>query len=214
MKKLPSIKTVMVIVACLFIIVISTYVDTSDNVEVMVTNLDNAKTYKVPNLIEKPKITNEDIKMEEELPEPEVEEELVVFDGLTLNELAEKLNRSLKGKLKNQGYAFASKAMEYEVDPYLAVAIVLHETGCNGKCSTLVTKCNNVGGMKGNPGCGGGAYKKFSTLEEGIDAFMKNLSKNYIKKGLTTPEQIGKKYAGSTSWPSKIRYYMKLVKDR
>ncbi len=65
--------------------------------------------------------------------------------------------------------------------------------------------------MKGTPGCGGGPYKKFKTLEQGINAFYKNLSKNYYQKGLTTPETIGKKYAESESWPTRIHYYMNMI---
>mgnify|MGYP002511620479 CR=1 FL=1 len=41
---------------------------------------------------------------------------------------------------------------------YLAVAIVLHETGCKWTCSKLVRECNNVGGMKGS-GCGSYGYE-------------------------------------------------------
>ena len=42
-------------------------------------------------------------------------------------------------------------------DSYVAVAIMLHETGCKSNCSSLVRNCNNVGGQKGSPGCNGGA---------------------------------------------------------
>ena len=42
---------------------------------------------------------------------------------------------------------------------------------------------------------------------------MRNLSKNYIKKGLTTPEQINRKYAASTSWASRVKYYINKIKN-
>ena len=45
----------------------------------------------------------------------------------------------------------------------LAVAISLHETGCKWTCSTLVTKCNNIGGQKGS-GCGNGGYARFKNF--------------------------------------------------
>lgn len=140
-------------------------------------------------------------------------ENKAVYDGLTLDELIAKLNRSLKGKVSGRGNTFATKALELGIDPYLAVAIVLHETGCNGTCSRLVENCNNVGGMKGRPGCNGGSYRAFATLDEGIDAFLNNLYNNYIAKGLVTPEQIGAKYAASPTWPSKIHYYMNKIKE-
>ena len=75
-------------------------------------------------------------------PAPVVEEpqaEPIVYDGMTLDELAEKLNRSLKSTLSDTGMSFAKYAVEMGIDPYLAVAIVLHETGCNYSCSTQVT---------------------------------------------------------------------------
>ncbi len=143
----------------------------------------------------------------------EKEEPIIVYDDMTLDELSEKLNRVLTSTLEGTGSHFATKSLELGVDPYLAVAIVLHETGCKWKCSSLVRYCNNVGGMKGAPGCNGGSYKAFNTLEEGIDAFLENLANNYYAYGLTTPEAINKKYAASTSWASKINYYINYIKN-
>lgn len=40
-----------------------------------------------------------------------------------------------------------------------------------------------------------GGLMTFSTLQEGIDKMASNLKRNYIDKGLTTIEQIQKKYA-------------------
>lgn len=138
---------------------------------------------------------------------------VIVYDGMTLEELGAKLDRSLKSTLSGYGKQFAELSMKYEVDPYVALAIVLHETGCNqGKCSTLTSQCNNIGGMKGNPGCGGGSYQRFSTLEEGMEAFIQNLSKNYYQVGLTTVEQIGKKYAEGKTWSTKVKSYINKIK--
>lgn len=52
----------------------------------------------------------------------------------------------------------------------------------------MVRKCNNVGGVKGSPNCGGG-YKRYSTLDEGIKQFIDNLANNYYAYGLDTPEK-------------------------
>ena len=138
----------------------------------------------------------------------------IVYEGMTLKELGEKLDRSLKSSLSGYGYTIASYAIEYDVDPYMAVAIMLHETGCaSGRCSGLTSRCNNVGGMKGGPSCGNGSYKRFKTMESGIESFMKNLSKNYIKKGLTTPEAINTKYAASTTWSNRVKYYIAKIRN-
>lgn len=136
----------------------------------------------------------------------------IVYDGLTLDELAEKLNRSLNSSLSGYGYQFASKSLELGLDPYLAVAIVLHETGCSWSCSELVNQCYNVGGQKGAPGCWGGEYQAFNSMEEGINAFLENLYYNYVAQGLTTPETINTTYAASTTWADKIYYYIDKIK--
>lgn len=136
-----------------------------------------------------------------------------VYEGMTIDELAAKLNRNLgNGYIAGKGYLIASQCIEKGVDPYVAVAIILHETGCRSHCSSLVRNCNNVGGQKGSPGCNGGAYKAFATLDDGIIGFISNLQRNYYSKGLTTIETIAPKYAASTSWPAKIRAYVNQIR--
>lgn len=137
----------------------------------------------------------------------------IVYNGLTLDQLADKLERNLNSTISGYGYVFASKSIELGLDPYLAVSIMLHETGCKWTCSSLMQKCNNVGGMKGTPGCGGGSYKKFDTLEEGIDSFLTMLYNKYYSKGYITPEQIGPKYAEDPMWASRINNYIYQIKN-
>lgn len=159
-------------------------------------------------------------KVQEEVQEQPKQEQVVkapsdpvVFDGLTLNQLGEKLNRSLKSNLEGTGPSFAKYAVEMGIDPYLAVAIVLHETGCfSGSCSNQVRTCNNVGGMKGSPGCGGTSYKYFESLDAGIYSFMLNLKTNYYDKGLTTAEAMNSKYAASTSWAQRVNSFAEKIK--
>lgn len=151
-------------------------------------------------------LTAEDTKTEEEqLP-------AVVYDGLTMEELTEKLNRSLNDTISGYGYSIANRSIELGVDPYLAVAIILHETGCSWNCSELVNQCYNVGGQKGAPGCWGGSYRAFNSLDEGINSFLENLYYNYYAVGLTTPETINTKYAESTTWYTKINAYIEKIK--
>ncbi len=151
--------------------------------------------------------------MTEEVEPASVEvTEPIVYDNMTLTQLAEKLDRSLNSTIAGKGYLFASRSLELGIDPYLAVAIVLHETGCKWECSQLVKECNNVGGQKGGPTCGSGSYKYFATLDEGINGFLDNLYKNYYAQGLTTPELMNPKYAASTAWAGKIYQYMEEIK--
>ena len=140
----------------------------------------------------------------EEVKEP------IVYDGMTLNELSDKLNRSLKNELNGKGYLYASYSLEKGVDPYLAVAISLEETGCNWSCSNLVKSCNNVGGMKGS-GCG--SYGYFNTLDDGIRSFIDNIERNYVRYGLTTADTMNSKYAENPAWSVNVNNYIYRIKN-
>ena len=141
----------------------------------------------------------------------EVEE--IVYDGLTEQQLIDKINRFLNSDLENKGELYVTYSLEKGVDPYLAVAISMHETGCKWNCSTLVKKCNNVGGQVGGPSCNGGSYMKYDTLDEGIKGFIDNIDKNYVRKGLTTAEEMNSKYAADKSWASKVNKYIDEIKE-
>ena len=139
---------------------------------------------------------------------------VIVYDGLTLKELSEKLNKSLKSNISGKGDIFASYSLERGVDPYLAVSIMLLETGCNWTCSSLMRKCNNVGGQKGKPSCEGGSYRSYPTLDDGIRGFIDNIADNYYAYGLTTPETMNKKYAESSTWALKVNRYISSVRAK
>ena len=145
----------------------------------------------------------------EEIKKQEMEARMkeIVYDNMTLGELSSKLDRSLNSTLSNKGFVFADYATSKGVDPYLAVAIALHETGCKWKCSNAVNSYYNVGGMMGSNG-----LLHFNSLDEGIKAFIDNLYNNYVAYGLTTPEAIGPKYAASTTWPVQVSSYINQIK--
>lgn len=145
--------------------------------------------------------------------EKEVIELPVIYEGLTEEQLAEKLNRSLNSTLSGTGSIFARYTANTGLDPYLSVAIVLHETGCKWNCSDLVNSCYNVGGVKGAPGCYGGSYKAYSSLEEGINAYLDNLYYNYYARGLTIPETINPYYAESTTWAQSVNNYIYEIRN-
>ena len=228
MKTAESVKaisvamTIIVVFVLSFSSVIYTLFDSNESVsenkilEDTKLSLDIASaTYDMQTRIESMDINESDVVsqpvVELSVAEADYEEEKV-YDNMTLTELADKLNRTLHSTISGQGYTFASYAMELGIDPYIAVAIVMHETGCEGQCSALLNQCNNVGGMKGAGGCNGGSYASFATLEEGIKAFMNNLNKNYFSQGLTTPETIGPKYAESSTWSAQVNAYVAKIK--
>ena len=148
--------------------------------------------------------TSENDKIEEvEKLEP------VVYDNMTIDELSAKIDRSLNSTISGKGNLIATHSLDMGVDPYMATAIILHETGCKWGCSYLVNSCNNVGGQKGS-GCG--SYSYFKTLDDGIRAFINNLKYNYIDYGLTTPEAINPKYAEDPNWSNNVNKYIEIIK--
>jgi len=158
-------------------------------------------------------ITAEVIVKEKE--EEKVAQPVIVYDGLTIEELTNKLNRVLKSTLAGTGSSFANYAIQLGVDPYLAVAIVFQETGCYwGSCSAMVDQCYNVGGMKGGYySCWGGSYAAFPTLDEGIKTYIYNLYNNYFSRGLTTAEAMNASYAEDTLWASRVNNYINIIRN-
>lgn len=146
-------------------------------------------------------------KVEKKNATPATVQKKIVYDGTTMEELTAKLNKNLKSTLAGKGNIYAKYAIEYKVDPYLALAISLHETGCNAECSNLVKTKNNVGGMMGSNGA-----LSFETLDIGIEKFIKNIKKNYYDYGLTTPEEMNPKYAESKTWAKKVNKYIETIK--
>ena len=228
MKTAESVKAISVAMTLIVVFVLSfssviytlfdsnEYVSENKILEDNKLSLDIASaTYDMQTRIESMDINESDVVsqpvVELSVAEADYEEEKV-YDNMTLTELADKLNRTLHSTISGQGYTFASYEMELGIDQYIAVAIVMHETGCEGQCSALLNQCNNVGGMKGAGGCNGGSYASFATLEEGIKAFMNNLNKNYFSQGLTTPETIGPKYAESSTWSAQVNAYVAKIK--
>ena len=139
-----------------------------------------------------------------------------VFDGLTMEELAEKLNRHLGWDIvAGKGEFIATEALSRGVDPYLVVAIISQESGCTGSngCSNLAKSCNNFGGVKGSPGCNGKSFKQYDSVEDGIVGLIDVLDRVYFSKGLTTPEQIGPIYCEGDEWAGHITWFINKIKN-
>lgn len=198
-----SIFLVMLVIlyVCLFKMDLTDKVERKESSTANYLEVDNLASY---NKKDKDSIINEYYKIKEE-----VEENFIVYDGMTIDELANKLNKSLNSTISDKGYLIATHSIEKGVDPYMATAIILQETGCKWECSYLVKACNNVGGQKG-VGCG--SYSSFPTLDDGIKAFINNLADNYIKHGLETPEEINPSYAEDRNWSVNVNKYIESIK--
>ena len=87
--------------------------------------------------------------------------------------------------------------------PYdIAMAIARLETG-HFKSYAFREK-NNPGGLSRNE-----VPMSFDTIDDGVEAFVGNLGRNYISIGLDTPEKIGKKYCPvNPNWANLVRSLM------
>lgn len=179
--------------------------------EISLSNVAASTNMLIKNSNEEEEATNlplEEIKMEVVPASVYVPPRVEVYAGLTIEELSAKLDRSLGGILAGHGYTIAQHSLDLGVDPYIAAAIMIHETG-NGT-SKIANNCYNFGGQKGY-GCG--AYKKYDTVDEGLNGIIDNLYKNYYAYGLNTIESIGSKYAESTEWPTKIHLFVNKISN-
>ena len=137
-----------------------------------------------------------------------------VYEGMTLDELAEKLNRNLGNDIiAGKGKLIATECINKGVDPYVATSIILHETGCKTNCSNLARYCYNFGGQKGKPSCNGGSFKKFDSIDEGLVGMINNLYKNYYAMGLNTVELIAPKYCEGNTWAGKINWFVNSIRN-
>jgi D-alanyl-D-alanine carboxypeptidase/Mannosyl-glycoprotein endo-beta-N-acetylglucosaminidase len=111
-----------------------------------------------------------------------------------------RVSNVLEGRLAGKEDVFQAAANKHGVDAALLMAIAQHETGRG--TSAAVNDKNNPGGMM-DAATDWAEIKKFASLDEGIDAMAANLKEKYIDQGLTTIEQIQKKYApvGATNDP-------------
>lgn len=112
------------------------------------------------------------------------------------------IENNLQGAFKSKAPFIYQKSKEYNVNPMLVAAIARHETG-NGSSKAIV-ELNNPGGLMGNNG-----LIRFNSIESGIESMVKNLKVLYIDMGLTSIEEIQKKYCpiGASNDPTGINKY-------
>ena len=83
---------------------------------------------------------------------------------------------------------FMDAAVRNDIDPKLLMAIAMHETG-RGSSTAFYRKNNAMGVSDAN------GPRSFKKVEDSIYLMARLLKKNYIDQGLTSIEQIGRKYA-------------------
>lgn len=92
---------------------------------------------------------------------------------------------------------------EYGVNAYFTIAVMKLESG-NGK-SRLARSKNNLFGLMARNG-----PLSFETKEDSVRKFGQLISKNYVGKGYSTIEKVGKKYTPvNPRWPALVKMIMK-----
>ncbi|MCD6226067.1 hypothetical protein J7J95_03265 [bacterium] len=104
-------------------------------------------------------------------------------------------------------FIFAVSQM-YGLDYRLLVAIAQQESNL---CKKIPPESHNCWGW----GIHSRGTLKFSSYPEAIEAVARGLKEEYIDKGLTTPEQIMKKYTplSNGSWAAGVRQFMEEIEQ-
>ncbi len=159
----------------------------------------------VINLLEHPK---------EEVPVDTVKPIIIdEYNGEKKDAIVSKINKYLaKTELKDIGNGTFVSAVTNDVNPYMLAAMVLVNTECNNECTVIMKSCNNVSYLRGEPGCFGGSYKKYNSIDDSIADLASYVGTNYVKNNLKTPYDIYKKYGKNIAWAYKVDKVMGLMK--
>ena len=135
------------------------------------------------------------------------------YNGESIEEIGKKIDKYCdKTALEGYGEYIAKAAITKSVNPYLVSGILLESSNCKNKCSILFEECHNASGIKGQPGCFGGSYKKYDKLEDSINELVNKISKEFFTPEMQTPYKMYKDYGKNSSWALKVSNYMEAVK--
>ena len=135
------------------------------------------------------------------------------FNGESVSEIGKKIDKyCVKTPLEGYGEYIAKASIKKSVNPYLISGIILENSNCKNDCSVIFKECNNVSGMKGSPGCFGGVYKEYRTLEDSISDIVNKISRDFYTPEMQAPYKMYKDYGKSTSWALKVSNYMEAIK--
>ena len=158
-------------------------------------------------------------KPKEELPkedEPKEDDNEVIdtdYNGESVEKIAHKIDKyCAKTPLEGHGEYIARASIRKSVNPYLIGGIILESTSCKTECSIIFQECNNVAKMKGEPGCFGGVYKNYSSVNDAISDLVTYISKEFYTPEMQSPYKMYKAYGKSSAWAFKVSNYMDAIK--
>ena len=130
-----------------------------------------------------------------------------------MEDIARKMDKYFeKTPLEGYGEHIAKTSIAKGVNPYLVGGIIVDSTSCKNDCTILFKQCNNVGGMKGSPGCFGGTYKKFDSVGDSITELINEISKKFFTKEMQVPNQMYADYGKNSTWAFKVSKVMENLK--
>lgn len=129
-----------------------------------------------------------------------------VVDGRAAN--LKRILRKYNSPLYDSAEYMVAKADEYKFHYGLLFAIAMQESQ---GCKAIPPGSHNCWGY----GIYGDKVTTFDSYEEAIDVVSTGLYNNYIQKGLTTPEQIMKKYTPSSngSWAYAVNFFFDKLEE-
>ena len=136
--------------------------------------------------------------------------ENVLGDIINFNDARIEIVKQFFEKYKSPLVPFASNVVndadKYGLDYRLLPAIAMQESNL---CQKIIADSYNCWGF----GIYGKKVTRFESYPEAIDTVTRTLVNNYVAGGLTTPEEIMKKYTPSNngSWAYSVNYFMNLL---
>ena len=121
-------------------------------------------------------------------------------------EIVKQFFEKYKSPLAPYAQNIVNDADKYGLDYRLLPAIAMQESNL---CQKIIADSYNCWGF----GIYGKKVTRFESYPEAIDTVTRTLVNNYVAGGLTTPEEIMKKYTPSNngSWAYSVNYFMNLL---
>ena len=114
--------------------------------------------------------------------------------------------RKYNSVLYDHAETFVKRADENQFDYRLLAAIAMQESNL---CKYIYENSHNCWGW----GIYGNKVTRFESYDEAIDTISRGIKKYYIDKGLTTPEDIMRKYTPPSdgSWAYGVNTFLKII---
>ena len=151
--------------------------------------------------------------IENEVNNPKDEEIFTDYKGESIENITKKMEKFfIKTQLEGYGEKIASISVQKNVNPYLVAGIILESTSCKINCSVIFNECHNVFSNKGKPGCFGGTYRVYNSVEDSIEDLVSDVKNRFPQEDDQVPSKMFKSYEKNATWAFKVSTYMEELK--